>query len=496
MHNLQFVDLSGTRLSADEREMLASRRFAGLCIFGRNVSDRFQLAELLAEVRELAGADFLVSVDQEGGAVLRVLDIPYPPAAMALGAADDLQLTRKVGRAAARGLRSLGININFAPVADVNVNPANPVIAERAFSADPGQVGRQVVAFLEGLQEEGVAATVKHFPGHGDTSLDSHLALPSLDRTVGELTALELRPFAAAVAAGVAAVMTAHIVFPQLDPELPATLSPVIVRTLLREQLGFDGAVFSDALDMKAVADHHSSTEANILALQAGVDAPLNIGDVRHHLHIADGIEAALRDGQLDPAALASARRRLDAVAARFPAAPACPAEAWQPGDEQLLADAASRGLVKYGQLPRLNRSEAVTVVTPARSQIQGATQQLVSPGREFTELLTAEGYNATLVTYTASELNPAAVLSELRPGSQLLFVSSGRAQLLPEEISLVTELARRAEGSFVHLALWSPFHAQRLPQPALLTFGFRPASLRAALAALEGAPVTGTLPF
>src|SRR5690625_3490977 len=174
---LLFLDLSSTSLTPDERELLASRRFAGLTVFARNVQDRFQLADYLSEVRELAGDDFIVATDQEGGRVLRVLDLPYPPAAMALGAADDAELTREVARATARGLRSTGINVDFAPVADLNVNPLNPVIADRAFGTDPEAVSRHVSAFVTGLQEEGVAATVKHFPGHGDTSLDSHLAL-------------------------------------------------------------------------------------------------------------------------------------------------------------------------------------------------------------------------------------------------------------------------------------------------------------------------------
>lgn len=496
MTRLLFLDLSSTSLTADERELLQSRRFAGLCIFARNVRDRFQLADYLSEVRQLAGPGFLVAVDQEGGAVLRLLDVPTPPAAMALGAADDLELTTAVARAAARGLRASGINIDFAPVADINVNPRNPVIAERAFGADPELVSRHSVAFLSGLQLEGVAATVKHFPGHGDTALDSHLALPVLQRSAAELTSLELKPFAAAVSAGVAAVMTAHIVFPQLDASLPATLSPVVISRLLRGQLGFDGVVFSDALDMKAIAAHHSPVSANVLALQAGVDAPLNIGDVRHHLDIADGVDQALRDGLLDPQALQRSRARLDALARRFPALKPDPAASWQPGDVELLAAAAARGLVKRGQLPQLDRGQPVTLVSQERSLAREATQQLVDPGREFAGLLQRKGYDVQLHTYTAVDLEPASLLEQLqRASGPVVFVSSGRAPLYDAEVSLAAELAGRYPGRFLHLALWNPYHADRLPEPALLTFGFREASLRAALAALQGAAVSGTDP-
>lgn len=493
---LLFLDLSSTSLTPDERELLASRRFAGLTVFARNVQDRFQLADYLSEVRELAGDDFIVATDQEGGRVLRVLDLPYPPAAMALGAADDAELTREVARATARGLRSTGINVDFAPVADLNVNPLNPVIADRAFGTDPEAVSRHVSAFVTGLQDEGVAATVKHFPGHGDTSLDSHLALPKLERSAEELRTLELRPFAAALASGAAAVMTAHIVFSQLDSRLPATLSPVVLRELLRDGLGFAGVVFSDALDMKAIADHYSPVEANLLALQAGVDAPLNIGPVTHHLLIADGLEQALREGRLDPELLASARARLQHLAQRFPARPADPESAWQPGDEQLLDGAAARGLVKEGELPLLAAGEPVTIVSAEPRLLQSATQQLVDPAGELAALLRSEGFQVELVTYPAGEPAAAHLGTALdRPGS-LLFISPVYSRLEPAEQRFAAELAAARAGRYVSVLPGNPYHSRVLPGPALFSFGFRPASLRAIARALQGAPVTGSHPY
>src|SRR5690606_27403371 len=235
------------------------------------------------ELRDLAGDGLIVSVDQEGGGVVRVLDLPYPPSAMALGAADDVALTRAVAAATGRGLSAVGIDVDLAPVADVNSNPANPVIADRAFGADPAHVARHVVAFVEGLQAEGVAATVKHFPGHGDTSVDSHLALPTLDLSLEELERRELPPFVAAFRAGVAAVMSAHIVLPRIDAEYPATLSSAVIEGLLRERLGFDGVVFSDALDMRAIADRWGGPESAVLALAAGVDMPALVAPLAEH---------------------------------------------------------------------------------------------------------------------------------------------------------------------------------------------------------------------
>lgn len=491
-----FLDLSSHSLTPDERELLASRRFAGLVVFARNVRDRYQLTDYLAEVRSLAGEDFIIATDQEGGRVLRVLDIPYPPPAMALGAAGSAQLTRQVAAAAARGLLAVGINVDFAPVADVNVNPANPVIAERSFGADPELVAKQVRAFVQGMQAAGVAATVKHFPGHGDTAVDSHLALQSLDRSVEELELLELPPFRAAVEADVAAVMTAHILFPRLDSELPATLSPLVLTNLLRERLGFTGVVFSDALDMKAVADHHTPVESNVLALLAGIDAPLNIGSTRHHLAIADGVDAAIREGRLDLSVLAAAAARLARLQERFPAGTPDPDSAWSPGDDTLLARAARLGLVRLGETPQLHRDQPITMVYQLRTEAHDATQQVVTPGQDFAALLKENGYQVNSVAFQPETLDVQDVLARVQEGHTIIYSSSGRARLPEREQQLVRELARCHPGRYVHLSLWNPYHVQSLPRPALLAFGFRPAQLQAALEALTGTPTDGTLPF
>lgn len=488
-----FLDLSSTSLTPDERELLASRRFAGLTLFARNVADRFQLADYLAEVRSLAGEDFIVAVDQEGGRVLRVLDVPFPPSAMALGAAADPELTMQVAAATGQALLKLGINVNFAPVADVNVNPLNPVIAERSFGADPVAVSEQVVAFVRGLQEAGVAATVKHFPGHGDTSVDSHLTLPTLERSLADLERLELPPFRAAVAAGVAAVMTAHIVFTQLDPNLPATLSPVVLPRLLRQDLAFDGVVFTDALDMLAIADSFTPTEANLLALQAGADGPLNIGPVSHHLKIADGVDAALRSGRLDAELISGAERRLKHLAGRFPAGAPAPEAVWREGDRELLAEAARRSLVLLGQLPPLDPGVPLTVLNRSGSQVQSAAQTYMNPGDDLVEQLRQGGFTVRHVVYELDGLDVNDTLAQVPHGGLAVFASSLR--VTEPEVALVRELADRHQGRFLHLSLLNPYNALDLPQPALASFGYRTAQLKAMTDALRGTPVTGVLP-
>ena len=250
---------------------------------------------------------------------VRVTFLPQPPSAMALGAGGDAARAEGVGAAVARGLKSLGINWNFAPVLDVNNNPANPVIGERSFSSDPAEVARLAAAWMRGSLREGVACCVKHFPGHGDTHVDSHHALPTVDKSRAELDALELAPFKA-LAAHAPAVMTAHIVYPQIDPERPATLSPELIGGILRRDWGYDGVVITDALMMKAVAERFGYAKSAVMAIEAGADMVLAQGSPEEQLVAIHALREAFASGRLTPAQGETANRRLDALAAAYPA--------------------------------------------------------------------------------------------------------------------------------------------------------------------------------
>jgi beta-N-acetylhexosaminidase len=306
------VGFQGTTASPEVKE-LVRRGVHGVILFSRNVVDAEQVAALVAELKRLAGRPLLVAVDQEGGRVAR-LRAPQGftelPPMRALGERGDPALAREVGALLGRELRAVGIDQDYAPVVDVDTNPANPVIGDRAFSRDPEVVGRLGAALAAGLQAEGVAACAKHFPGHGDTSQDSHKDLPRLPHSLERLRAVELPPFRALARAGVAAVMTAHVVFEALDPRRPATLSPEVMR-LLREEAGFQGCAVSDDLEMKAVAEHFPLEEAAPGALLAGVDALLvcHRADVQHRA--IDLVRAAIEDGRISRARLAEARARI-----------------------------------------------------------------------------------------------------------------------------------------------------------------------------------------
>lgn len=278
----------GTEAPRELLARLADGRLAGVTLFRRNIIDPPQVARLVASMidgtRATGAPPPLVSIDQEGGRVarLRAPLIELPPMRR-FGAHNDTALTARALALLGAQLAALGCTTNFAPVADVDSNPDNPIIGDRSFSRDPAVCSAHVVAAIEGLRRSGVLACAKHFPGHGDTELDSHLALPVLRHGRARIDAVELAPFRAAIAARVASVMTAHVVFEGVDRALPATLSKRIVTDLLRGELGFQGVCFSDDLHMKAVADRFGVAECAVRAIEAGCDALLLCTDMDSH---------------------------------------------------------------------------------------------------------------------------------------------------------------------------------------------------------------------
>lgn len=277
----------------------------GMVLFTRNLGSPTEIAELTGELRRHAAMPPLIGIDQEGGRVSR---LPLPgmvfPGNMALGLIDDLDLTRLVMRSIGEQLAALGLDVDFAPSVDVNHNPHNPIIGVRSFGDDPDRVGRHGIAAVAGLSDAGVLPVIKHFPGHGDTGEDSHLELPTLAIERSRLDTVELPPFAAAVAMGAPAVMSTHILFPALDPDLPSTLSHRILTGILREELGFQGLIVTDCLEMKGIADHWGPEEAAVLAVEAGADMLLvcHTLDTQRRMHQA--LCEAVRTGRLTEARL------------------------------------------------------------------------------------------------------------------------------------------------------------------------------------------------
>ena len=328
------------------------RGLGGVVLFAANTGDG--LRELTAALRA-ERPELLVATDEEGGDVTRLeaaRGSSYP-GNLALGAVDDTALTREVAGAIAGDLARAGVTMNLAPVADTNTNPANPVIGVRSFGAEPELVARHVAAFVEGTQRLGVAACAKHFPGHGDTRADSHLELPTVEAGPDELRSGALVPFRAAIAAGVRAVMTGHLAVPALD-SAPATLSRAVVAGLLRGELGFDGLVVSDALDMRAVAGTTGVEDGAVRALAAGVDAlclgPTLGPEAVERVHGA--IVAAVRSERLAADRLAEAASRVEETARWASAAGADGAPDRGAGSVAAARAVRARGNVDAGARP------------------------------------------------------------------------------------------------------------------------------------------------
>jgi beta-N-acetylhexosaminidase len=313
---LFIVGFGGTSIPPELRSIAREFDLGGVIFFARNVETPEQIAGLGVEAGELArGLPLWISVDQEGGRVAR-LRSPFTewPPMMTLGRSGSVDLAHRFARALAVELRAVGVTLDFAPVLDVHTNPHNPVIGDRALSDRAEDVARLGRAIVETLQAEGIAACGKHFPGHGDTLADSHHDLPVVEHEPERLRRVELVPFRAAIAAGVASIMTAHVVVSAFDESQPATLSPAIVGGLLREELGFDGLIVSDDLEMRAIADRYPPDRAAALAIAAGCDCLLVCGaDHERQMCAIEGIIRAVESEEVPvkrvEAALGAQRR-------------------------------------------------------------------------------------------------------------------------------------------------------------------------------------------
>jgi len=303
----------------DELKRLLDCGVSGVVLFARNVDTPEQVAELIGEIKRHAGRPLFVSLDQEGGLVARLRQgFTRLPPMRAVGALGDEGLAERVGRLLGRELRAVGVDVNFAPVLDIDTNPDNPIIGNRSLSREPELVARLGVAIGRGIQAAGVAACGKHFPGHGDTAQDSHQELPRLPHSRERLEAVELVPFRAWVQAGLAAIMTAHVIFEPLDAEYPATMSRPVLHGILRDAMGYDGLIVTDDIEMKAIADHYGYAEAAIRGVTAGVDNFLccHTAEVAHQL--IETVAAAVERGRVPLERLVDANQRVASFTERW----------------------------------------------------------------------------------------------------------------------------------------------------------------------------------
>ncbi|ANE44848.1 beta-N-acetylhexosaminidase [Deinococcus puniceus] len=471
------VDIPGPVLDADTAAHLTRHGVRSVCLFGKNIESAQQLSRLCADLRNVLGEGALIALDHEGGAILRPTFWPFAPSAMSLGAADDPALTEEVNAALARQLRSVGINWNFAPVLDVNVNPANPVIGERAYGADAALVTRHGRAALAGHAAGGVAACVKHFPGHGDTHLDSHKALPRVSKSRAELDATEFAPFRDLLPV-TPAIMTAHIVYDALDAVHPATLSRPILTDLLRAEWGYDGITLTDSMGMQAIDSHYGRGEAAVLALRAGADLVMALGRREAQEATLNAVQAALPT--LNPGELDASLRRLHTLAAAYPSAstPFDPAT-----DAPLFAEAWARGLSGYQTPVAPPPGSRVLLVAQRRVQRENVSEASVDADTLAREL--GSVYSVQLHAYDApEELDWAAIRAA---GLPVILATTTRHRQ-PALLGVQPDL---------HLALYNPYAVLDVDSPAVVSFGFRPEARAALLGWLGGGrELTGRLPF
>lgn len=487
------ADFAGPRPSPEIRRLIERHHLGGVILFEKNVESPRQAAALCAALQDLArragSPPLLIAVDQEGGPVER---LPLRlPGAMALGATRSAALARAAGRAAGRALRAVGCTVDFAPVLDVNSNPANPIIGIRSFGEEPALVAELGSAFAAGLRQEGVAATGKHFPGHGDADLDSHLDLPVVAHGRERLEAVEFLPFRQAADAGLDALMTAHVAFPSFDA-LPATLSPLLLEGLLRRVWRFEGVVFTDSFSMAPIREQVGAGPAAVLALLAGADVLLALGGAELQDEVLAAVRQAVAAGVLSVERLRRSYARVERLRAGAAGAPP--------------ADAVDSGAIPGPEVTRLAEEiaeQAVTVVRRAPRMIplpDGPLHVVTllrrggTPGTTLGEMLRRQDTPLREVV-----LGPEERWDEAAAGRGTLVVATdSHGRPVPWQVEVVRRARQAAGERLVVVASGTPYDLAYLPpvDTYLATYGREPALLAAAARVLRGTlPPRGRLP-
>lgn len=495
------VYFHGPELTEEVQRLIVETRAGGVVLFGHNIKSVAQVAQLIRDLQDLAARNglppLLMAIDEEGGRVSRMPADGQDwiaPSQMALAAAGEDAVAASAG-VVARRLRKLGFNVDFAPVADINSDPANPAIGIRSFGIDPVQIGRNLQAAVQAYLAEGVAPCVKHFPGHGHTSVDSHLGLPVVQHDRAHLDQYELKPFRDAFAAGVPALMSAHILYPKLeDSGLPATLSPYFLTKLLREELGFQGIVFSDALEMHAISKIYPIPDAAMMTLLAGADIALPMGG--HQNQLDSFARIVERASELD---LDGPLARILAFKEKFvqPVLAADPTRENQ--DAALLAELARRSVTALGStsLLPLSSQEARPLVIdfdlPASSPVEEGRRA----GPLLQKLLTERWPEARFLTVPALAPEESQDILTSAAESSLLVVMLRNAVRSPAQVELVQRLLATQPRAVV-VAARDPYDLKFFPQAPvrLAIYGDPPVSVRALVEALFGEfALTGRLP-
>ena len=494
---LIMVGFEGTQANEAIETHIRERFVGGVVLFSRNIQSPQQMAELTNELQRLAEATarqipLFIGIDQEGGWVIRLKEgATVLPGNMALGATNSTELAERAGEITAVELAAVGVNLNFAPVMDVNNNPDNPVIGRRSFGESPELVSRLGVPYIQGLQRNGVLATAKHFPGHGDTTVDSHFDLPTVNHDLERIHALELQPFRAAIDADVAAIMTAHIIYPAFDANRPATISPTILTDLLRKELGFDGLLITDDMEMKAIDDLYRSGEAAVMAVEAGADIVMVLWTPAKQIEVFDALLSAVKSGRISQARLnQSIERILKSKGAAF---------------ERRFVDpdavGTTVGVEAHKQLAQTIASRAITVVRnrdnilPLKLEPETSVLILSESPRLFNSF---KAHHPNTVEARIPEK------PEVESGLPRLLQQAANADVViagiinAEQAALVQQISLGTTTPVIVIALGSPYTVRGCPavSASLAAYDIHDASVFAAVEVIVGArEAQGKLP-
>lgn len=482
--------LPGTEIDGEFAALVREHKIGNVILFRRNIESRAQLTRLCRALRELitaeTGAEPLIAIDQEGGVVTRLSDdMVNTPGAMALAAAGG-DAPYRAGLLTARELRSCGIDFNLAPVLDINSNPDNPVIGVRSFGDDPELAPALALAFMRGTLEVGVLACGKHFPGHGDTAVDSHLGLPLVEKDREALEACELRPFRQAIAAGIPAIMTSHVLFPRLEPErIPATMSRRILTGLLREELGFSGLVISDCMEMQAIAKFYGTVEGAAASLAAGADIVCISHTAALARQLAERLCAELAEGTRPEGEFTASVQRISDAKRRL-------ADWKEPsGSPEGDAGEARRLLERsftlvHGPLPALGEHPFFVGSGPVRVNLASSRVRETPAFPGYMAGALGGGY----ALETSDDPNAGEIERAVRAAAEgsCIVLDTCNAHLRPGQLALMEALGRLRKPMIV-VALRNPYDLLRLPEGAagIAAWEYTARSLEALVPFLRG---------
>ncbi len=503
---LFIVGTGGRQVGPVPKAHISKRYVGGIILYEKNISVPEQVAALTTELQLLAqktpkGIPLFIAIDQEGGKVSRFQrGATIFPGNMALGATQSEPLALKAGKITGIELSVMGINLNLAPVLDVNTNPKNPAIGIRSYGESPQLVSQLGAAYIRGLQTQDVLATAKHFPGHGDANADSYKKLPLVTKNQKTLNKVELLPFRKAIDSGVAAIMTAHILYPGLDNQMPATLSHTILTKLLREELGFEGIIITDDLEMKAISEKYEIDKAAVMAIQAGADMLLIPWTLQKQQTAYNAVRQAVRTRRITTTRLDNSLRRI------LKAKNACGAFdktiAHIENPQAINSPLAIVGSREHRETAQTISTQAVSIVkeTPGILPLDAEPKEsvlILSPSRDFSNTFLKAHTDLTHVT--ALLMPPLIITRQYIPhilSSKPKVIVAGIASL--KHAQLVHQLSRNTDVPIIAISVASPYLLGECPnvECAIVAYDNNYFSLLAAVEVLLGKKqATGKLP-